>query len=127
MVFLTLDFLADVLDGFADLAAYASDVRSRLSFSFFVEATVSRTFVVGQIADGLLHFALDRMTFALQFVSVHMELLMDPRARAVPSRDVVHQLHGSRLRCGIENVSPNDAQLRANIGLRLLNVFLSSC
>src|SRR3954465_7074091 len=70
-VILALQLLTDILNGFAHSATPASETFLDISARFVGDPLVMKAFVVGQIACGLLNFALQLLGLAIDLVFVH--------------------------------------------------------
>src|SRR3954464_11572623 len=70
-VILALQLLTDILNGFAPSATPASETFLDISARFVGDPLVMKAFVVGQIACGLLNFALQLLGLAIDLVFVH--------------------------------------------------------
>jgi hypothetical protein len=68
---LFLNGVADVLNGFADLAFDAADGVLRLSSDFVGDTFVVQSRIVRQVADRLLNFAFERFGLAFYFIAIH--------------------------------------------------------
>jgi hypothetical protein len=88
---LPLDAFADVFDRFADLPARATEVVLSVAESLVHDALVTQLFVVGEITSGLFDFALYRLGFPVELITVHSSLpstCASSMARTVSARVV---------------------------------------
>src|SRR5688572_20277824 len=80
-----LDLLADVFDRLADLATGLAEAFLSLTERFVIHAFLAQPFIVGQVAGGLLGFALDFAHLALELVLIpHSPPPLIHRAWPVP-------------------------------------------
>src|SRR4051812_38467492 len=87
---LLLDRVAEILDELAYLAPAAADRVLRIAGGFIGDALVVQALVVREVARGLLHFALERLGLAVQFVTIHGFLLNNCPA---PADDAYQEQH----------------------------------